>query len=208
MFTKYLLKKCLQFSIIPQTVKKKKKCKIVCSCSVTKSCPTFRDPMDCSMPGSSLLHYLLEFTQILSIASVMLSSRLILCCPLLLLPSFFPSIRVFSSASALRIRWPKYWNFSFSIIPSNEYSGPVSFRIGWFDLFAVQKTLKSLHQHHNFMSAQKKTKNCTENLGKITWKRKKNVTFFFFFEYFCISKSFHPYQTRFKIPSHTIYVLI
>ena len=146
--------------------------------------------------------------QILSIASVMLSSCLILCCPLLLLPSFFPSIRVFSSASALRIRWPKYWNFSFSIIPSNEYSGPVSFRIGWFDLFVVQKTLRSLHQHHNYMSAQKKTKNCTENLGKITWKGKKNVTFFFFFEYFCISKSFHPYKARFKILSHTIYVMI
>ena len=76
------------------------------------------------------------------------SNHLILCCPLLLLPSIFPSIRVFSSESALHIRWPKYWHFSFSISPSNEYSGLISFRIDWFDL-AVQRTLKSLLQHHS-----------------------------------------------------------
>ena len=79
-----------------------------------------------------------------SIESVMLSNHLILCCSLLLLPSIFPSIRVFSNESALRIRWPKYWSFSFSISPSNEYSGLISFRIDWLDLLAVQGTLKSL----------------------------------------------------------------
>ena len=77
------------------------------------------------------------------------SNRLILCCPLLLLPSIFPSIRVFSNQSALRITWPKYWSFSFSISPSNEHSGLISFRMDWLDLLAVQGTLKSLLQHHS-----------------------------------------------------------
>ena len=77
------------------------------------------------------------------------SNHLILCCPLLLPPSIFPSIRVFSSESVLSIRWPKYWTFSFSINPSNEYSGLISFRMDWLDLLAVQGTLKSLHQHHS-----------------------------------------------------------
>ena len=80
---------------------------------------------------------------------VMLSNCLILCCPLLLWPSSFPSIRVFSNELAFHFRWPKYWSFSFSISPSNEYSGLISFRIDWFDLLAVQGTLKSLLQHHN-----------------------------------------------------------
>ena len=84
-----------------------------------------------------------------SIESVMPSSHLILWRPLLLLPSIFPSIRGFCNKSALRIRWPKYWSFSFNISPSNEYSGLISFRIGWFDLLAVQGTLKSLLQHHS-----------------------------------------------------------
>ena len=83
-----------------------------------------------------------------SIELVMPSNHLILCHPLLLLPSVFPSIRVFSSESALCIKWPKYWSFSFSISPSNEYSGLISFRIDWFDLLAVQGTLKSLLQHY------------------------------------------------------------
>ena len=82
-----------------------------------------------------------------SIKSVMPSSHLILCCPLLLLPSIFPSIRVFSNESALRIRWPKYWSFSFSIIPSKEILGLISFRVDWLDLLAVQGTLKSLQDH-------------------------------------------------------------
>src|SRR5574341_461489 len=85
----------------------------------------------------------------MSIESVMPSNHLILCYPLLLLPSIFPSIRVFSNESVLHIRWPKYWSFSFSISPSNEYSGLIPFRIDWFDLLAVQGILKSLLQHHN-----------------------------------------------------------
>ena len=82
--------------------------------------------------------------KLMSIKSMMPSNHLILCCPLLLLPSIFPSIRVLSNESALRIRWPKYWSFSFSISPSNEYSGLISFRMDWLDLLAVQGTLKSL----------------------------------------------------------------
>ena len=85
----------------------------------------------------------------MSIESVMPSNHLIFCYPLLFLPSIFPSIRVFSSESALRIKWPKYWSFSFGISPSSEYSGLISFRIDWFDLLAVQGTLKSLLQHRN-----------------------------------------------------------
>ena len=84
-----------------------------------------------------------------SIESVMPSNHLILCRPLLFLPSTFPSIRVFSNESALRIRWPKYWSFSFNISPSNEYSGLISFRMDWFDLLTAQGTLKSLLQHHS-----------------------------------------------------------
>ena len=84
-----------------------------------------------------------------SIESVMPSNHLILCCPLLFLPSIFPSIRVFSNESALHIRWPKYWSFSFNISPSNEYSGLISFRMDGFDLLSVQETLKSLLQHHS-----------------------------------------------------------
>ena len=86
--------------------------------------------------------------KLMSIESVMPSSHLILCCPLLFLPSIFPSIRVFSSESALRIRWPKHWNFNFSFSPSTEYSGLISFRIDLFDLLAFQGTLRSLLQHH------------------------------------------------------------
>ena len=85
----------------------------------------------------------------MSIESVMPSSHLILCHPLLLLPSIFPSIRVFSNESALRIRWPKYWSFSFNISPSNEHPGLISFRMDWLDLLAVQGTLKNLLQHHS-----------------------------------------------------------
>ena len=85
----------------------------------------------------------------MSTESAILSNQLILCCFLLLLPSIVPSIRVFSKESALRIRWPKYWNFSFKISPSNEYSELISFRIDWFDLLAIQETRKSLLQHHS-----------------------------------------------------------
>ena len=87
--------------------------------------------------------------KLMSMESMMPSKHLILCCPLLLLPSIFPSIRVFSSESVLYIRWPKYWNFSFNISPSNEYSGLMSFRMDWLDLLAIQGTLKSLLQYHS-----------------------------------------------------------
>ena len=87
--------------------------------------------------------------KLMSVKSVLPSSHLILCCPLLLLPSMFPSIRVFLNESLLHIRWPKYWSFSFSISLSNEYSGLIFFRLGWLDLLAVQGTLKSLLQHHS-----------------------------------------------------------
>ena len=90
-----------------------------------------------------------SLVKLMSIESVMPSNHLILCRPLLLLPSVFPRIRVFSNESVLLIRWPKYWNFSFSTSPSNEYSGLISFRMDWLDLFAVQGTLKSLLQHHS-----------------------------------------------------------
>ena len=115
--------------------------------SVSKLCPTLGDPMDCSTPGCPVLHCLPGLAQAHSIESVMPSNRLILRCPLPLLPSIFPSIRVFSNESALLIRWPEYWSFNFSISPSNEYSGLISFRIDWFDLLIVQGTLKSLLQH-------------------------------------------------------------
>ena len=117
-----------------------------CCCSVAKSCPTLCNPMDCSLPGSSHFHCFLEFAQIHVHWVGDAIYHLILCLPLHL-PSVFPSIRVFSSDSALRIRLPKYW--SFSISPSNEYSELISFGFDWFDLLAVQGTLRSLLQNHN-----------------------------------------------------------
>ena len=105
--------------------------------------------MNYSMPGFPVLHYLQSLLKLMSIESVMPANHLILCLPLLLLPSIFPSIKVFSSESALRIRWPKYWSFSFSVSTSKEHSGLISFRVDWFDLLAVQETLKSLLQHHS-----------------------------------------------------------
>ena len=105
------------------------------------------DSMGCSMPTSLSFTISRSLLKLMSIESVIPSNHLSLCFPLL--PSIFPSIGVFSNESALRIRWPKYWNFSFSISPSNEYSGLISLRIDWFDLLAVQQTLKSLLQHHS-----------------------------------------------------------
>ena len=101
------------------------------------------------MPGLSVHHQLRSLPKPMSTESVMPSNHLILCRPLLLLPSILPSIRVFSNESALHIRWPKYWSFSFSISSSNEYSGLIFFRMDWLDLLAVQGTLKSLLQHHS-----------------------------------------------------------
>ena len=121
-------------------------------CSVAQSCLTLWDPRDCSMPGSSVLHDLPVCSNS-CIESVMTPNHLILCSPLLLLPSILPSTRVFSNESALRIRWPKYWSFSLSSSLSNEYSGLISFRIDWFNLLAVQETLKSLLQHHSWKAS-------------------------------------------------------
>ena len=115
--------------------------------SVAQSCPTLCDPMDCSTPGSLSITNSQSLPKLMSIESVMPSNHLIFCRPLLLPPSIFPNIRVFSNESALRIRWPKYWSFSFNI--SNENSGLISFRMDWLDLLAVQRTLKSLLQHHS-----------------------------------------------------------
>ena len=117
--------------------------------SVAQLCPTLCDHMDGSMPGLPVHHQLPEFTQTLVIELVMPSNHLILCRPLLLLPSIFSSIRVFSNESALRIRWPKYWSFSFKISPPNKRSGLISFRMDWLDLLEVQGTLKSLLQDHS-----------------------------------------------------------
>ena len=132
-------------------------CVCVCVCtlqsvsSVTQLYLTLCNPMNCSMPGLPVLHQLPEFTQthVHWVGDAMQCNHLILCCPLLSPPLIFPSIRVFPNESILHIRWPKYWSFSFSISPSNEYSCLISFRIDWFDLLAVQGTLKSLLQHHS-----------------------------------------------------------
>ena len=122
--------------------------------------------------------------KLISIESVMLSNHLILCHPLLLLPSIFPSIRVFSKELVLRIRWPKYWNFTFSISPSNEYSGLVSFRIAWLDLLAVQGTLKSLLQHHSSKTP-------------VLWRS----------AFFMVQLS-HPYRTTGKTTALTIWTFV
>ena len=112
-------------------------------------CPTLCDPMNCSAPGLPVHHQLLSLSKLMSIESVMPSNHLSLCHPLLLPSSILPSIRVFSPESILHIRWPKYWSFSFSIIPSKEHPGLIPFRMDWLDLLAVQGTLKSLLQHHS-----------------------------------------------------------
>ena len=116
--------------------------------SVAQSCPTLCDPMNRSTPGLPVHHHLPSLLKLMSIQSVMPSSHLILCRPLLLLPPIPPSIRVYSNESTLRMKWPKYWSFSFSISPSKKHPGLISFRMDWLDLFAVQRTLKSL-QHHS-----------------------------------------------------------
>ena len=119
--------------------------------SVSQSCPTLYSCMDHSMPGFPVHHQLPELiqTHVYPTIWMMPPNHFILRCPLVFLPSIFPSIRVFLNESVLHIRWPKYWSFSFSISPSNEYSGFISFRIYWFGLLAVQGTLESLLQHHS-----------------------------------------------------------
>ena len=117
--------------------------------SVAQSCPTLCDPMNLSTSDLPIHHQHLEFTQTHVHRVSDAIHHLILCRPLLLLPRIPPSIRVFSNESTLRMRWPKYWSFSFSIIPSKEIPGLISFRMDWLDLLAVQGTLKSLLQHHS-----------------------------------------------------------
>ena len=115
--------------------------------SDAQSCLSLCDPMNRSTPGLPVHHQFLIPPKPMSIEPVMLSNHLILCCPLLLLPAICPSIRVSSSESALHIRWPKYWSFSFSVSPSDEHPGLISFMMDWLALLAVQGILKSLLQH-------------------------------------------------------------
>ena len=123
---------------------------VCCYCfSVSQLCLIFVTPWTAACQASLYFTISWSLLKLMSIESVMPSNHLILCRLLLLLPSIFPSIRVFSSELALHIRWLKYWSFSFSISPSNEYSGLISFRIDWFDLLAIQGNLKSLLQHHS-----------------------------------------------------------
>ena len=117
--------------------------------SVIQSCPTLCTPWTAAHQASLSITNSESLLKLMSIELVMPSNHLTLCCPLLLQPSIFPNIRVFSNESVLHIRWPKYWSFSFSINPSNEYSGLISFRMDWLDLLVVQGTLKSLLQHHS-----------------------------------------------------------
>ena len=117
--------------------------------SVAQSCLTLFDPMNCIHQATLSITNSQSLPKPMSIELVMPSNHLILCRPLFLLPSIFPSIKVFSNESALHIGWPKYWNFSFNISPSNEHPGLISFRMDWLDLLAVQGTFKSLLQHHS-----------------------------------------------------------
>ena len=121
--------------------------------SVAQLYPTLCDSMDCSTPDFLVHHQLLEAAQthVHRVSDAIQPSHPL--CPLLFLPSIFPSIRVFSNESALCIRWPKYWSFNFSISPFSEYLGWISFRIDWFDILAVQGTLKSLPQHHSLKAS-------------------------------------------------------
>ena len=117
--------------------------------SLTQPCLTLCVTMNRSMPGLPVHHQLRSLPKLMSIESVMPSNHLILCRPLLLLPSALPNIRVFSNESALRMRWPKYWSFSSNISPTNEHTGLISLRMDWLDLLAVQGTVKRLLQHHS-----------------------------------------------------------
>ena len=122
-------------------------------CSVIQSCLTFATP--CTAARQASLSFTVSQSLLKLLSTELMPSNHLICRPLLLMPSVFPSIRVFSSESTLHIRWPKYWSFSFRISPSNEYSGLISFRIDWFVLLAVQGTLKSLLQHHSLIYIDK-----------------------------------------------------
>ena len=138
--------------LFPLIVGKWMPCWLMIALELTRFCvPLFKTPWTAAHQASLSITNSWSLLKLMCIISVMPSNHLILCCPLLLLPSIFPSIRVFYE-SALCIRWPKYWSFSFSISPSNEYSGLISFRMDWVDLLSVQGTLKSLLQHHSSKS--------------------------------------------------------
>ena len=117
--------------------------------TIAQSCPTFATPRTIACQASQSITNSRCLLKLMSIELVMPSNHLILCCPLLLLPSIFPRGKVFSNKSVLHIRWPDYWSFSFSISPSSKYSGLISFTMEWLDLLAIQGTLKSFLQHHN-----------------------------------------------------------
>ena len=140
-------------NLFPSTILLSWKHQNLCCCSVIHLCLTLCDPMNCRMPCFLSFTISWSLPKLMSIESLMPSNHFILYHPLLLLPSIIPSIRVFSSKSALRIRWPNYWSFTFSISPSNEHSGLISFSIDWFDLLVVQGTLKSLLQHQNLKAS-------------------------------------------------------
>ena len=120
-----------------------------CCCSVAQWCPILQDPRDSSTQSSLSITNSQSLLKLMSIKLVMPSNHLILCCPLVHFPLTFPSIRVFSNEFVVPIRWPKYWSFSFSISPSIEHSGLISFRTDWFDRLAVRRTLKGLLQYHS-----------------------------------------------------------
>ena len=126
---------------------------IFCICCSSVHVQLFATPWTAALQVSLSIANSWSLLKLMSTELVMPSNHLIFCCPLLLLPSVFPSIRVFSNESALLIRWSKYWNFSFSNSPFSEYSGLVSYRINWLDLLAVQRTLKSLFQHHSLKAS-------------------------------------------------------
>ena len=126
---------------------------MICCCVVVKSCPTFVTLWTATHQASLSFTISWSLLKLMSIELVMPSNHLILCHSLLLLPSVFPSIRAFSNKSVLCIRWPKYWSFRFSISPSNEYSGLISFRIDWFDLLVVQGTLRGLLQNYSLKAS-------------------------------------------------------
>ena len=134
--------------------------------SIAQSGPTLCNPMLAAHQASLSITNSQSLLKLMSIELVMPSNHLILCCPLLLQPSIFPSYGVFSKESVLHIRWSKYWSFTFNISPSNEFSGLIFFRINWLDLLAAQGTLKSLHQHHS-------------SKASILWH---SAFFFFFFQ--------------------------
>ena len=152
---------------------------LCCCCSVAQLYPTLCDPIDCSMPGFLSFTVSWSLLKLMSIKYVMPSNHLVLCYPLFLPPSIFPSVRVFSNES--RIRWPKNWSFRFSISPSNEYSELIYFRIDWFDLLAVQRTFKSLLQYHSLKVSILRQPSSWSNSIHNYWKNHIHIFILFFF---------------------------